>query len=103
MQDGDITGVWEELVDRLTDLGRPPTPDQTHAEVAACVHRSLAPLAKNVSESVFGPDRPLPSVQVEQSIRSFDSAETYLREIYRPFDRAMSWLRIRSLKWWDRD
>jgi hypothetical protein len=103
LEHGDITGAWEEIVDRLTDFGRPPTPDQTHAEVARSVHRSLTPLAKAVSESVYGPDRPLPSAQVEQAVVSFDAAETYLREIYRPFDRIMSWMRVKSLKWWDRD
>ena len=103
LEHGDITGAWEEMVDRLTDFGRPPTPDQTHAEVALSVHRSLTPLAKAVSESVYGPDRPLPSAQVEQAVASFDAAETYLREIYRPFDRIMSWMRLKSLKWWDRD
>ncbi len=103
LKEGDITGAWEEIVDRLADLGRPPTPDQTHAEVATSLHRSLTPLARNVSEAVFGPDRPLAPVKVEQAARSFDETEEYLREIYRPFDRILSWLRLRSLKWWDRD
>jgi hypothetical protein len=67
------------------------------------VHRSLAPLARNVSEYVYGPDRSLPSAQVEQATRSFEDAESYLRDIYRPFDRVVSWMRLRSLKWWDRD
>lgn len=103
LENGDITGAWEEIVDRLTDLGRPPTPDQTHTEVAGAVHRSLAPLARNVSEYVYGPDRRLPAAQVEQATRSFEDAESYLRDIYRPFDRVVSWMRLRSLKWWDRD
>ncbi len=102
LKEGDITGAWEEIVDRLTDLGRPPTPDQTHAEVAASVHRSLNPLARNVSEAVFGPERPLQPAKVQQAISSFEEAEGYLRDVYRPFDRMVSWLRFRSLKWWDR-
>jgi len=103
MKEGDITGAWEEIVDRLTDLGRPPAPDQTHAEVASSLHRSLTPLARNVAEALYGPDRPLPTVKVEQATDSFEQTESYLRDVYRPFDRVMSWLRIRSLKWWDRD
>lgn len=103
LKEGDITGAWDEIVDRLTDLGRPPTPDQTHAEVASSVHRSLVPLARNVTEAVYGPDRPMPLVKVEQAAGSFEQTESYLRDIYRPFDRLMSWLRLRSLKWWDRD
>jgi hypothetical protein len=103
LKEGDITGAWEEIVDRLTDLGRPPTPDQTYAEVASSVHRSLAPLARNVTEAVYGPGRPLPAVKVEQAVDSFEKTESYLRDIYRPFDRLMSWLRLRSLKWWGHD
>ncbi|MGZ8754372.1 MAG: hypothetical protein ACXW15_04215, partial [Acidimicrobiia bacterium] len=103
LKEGDITGAWEEIVDRLTDLGRPPSPDQTHAEVASSLHRSLTPLARNMSEAIYGPDRPLAPVKVEQAVKSFDETESYLRDIYRPFDRVMSWLRLRSLKWWDRD
>jgi hypothetical protein len=103
MKEGDITGVWDEIVDRLTDYGRPPTPDQTHTEVASSVHRSLVPLARNVAEAVYGPDRPLPRAKVDQAADSFGQTESYLRDIYRPFDRVMSWLRLRSLRWRDRD
>jgi len=103
LEAGDITAAWDEIVDRLTDLGRPPTPDQTHTEVASSVHRSLAPLARNVTEALYGPDQHLPAVKVEQAAESFEQTESYLREIYRPFDRAMSRLRLRSLKWRDRE
>lgn len=103
MKEGDITGAWEEIVDRLTDLGRPPTPDQTHEEVAASVHRSLTPLARSVTEAMYGPDRPMQTAKIDQAVDSFEQTEIYLRDIYRPLDRLMSWLRIRSLKWWDHD
>lgn len=102
LKSGDITGAWDEIVDRLTDLGRPPTPDQTPAEVASSVHRTLAPLAKNVSENLYGPERPLATAKVEQAADSFAQTESYLREIYRPFDRAVAWLRLRSFRWRER-
>jgi hypothetical protein len=66
------------------------------------VHRSLRPLARNVAETLYGPDRPLAPNKVEQAEASFEDTETYLREIYRPFDRAMAWVRVRSLRWRDR-
>jgi hypothetical protein len=103
LKKGDITAAWEEITDRLTDLGRAPTPDQTHAEVAASVHRSLDPLARNMAAVVFGPDRPIETAELEQAADSLEETEAYLRAIYRPFDRAISWLRLRSLKWWDRN
>jgi hypothetical protein len=103
LEQGDITGAWNEIVDRLTDYGRPPTPDQTPTEVASSVHRSLQPLARNVAEVLYGPDRPLAPTKVEQATASFQDTEGYLRDIYRPFDRARSWLRLQSLRRWDRD
>lgn len=103
LKKGDITGAWDEIVDRLTDYGRPPSPDQTPAEVASSVHRSLVPLARNVAETLYGPDRPLSPVKVEQAADSFEQTESYLQDIYRPFDRAMAWLRLRSFRWRDRD
>ncbi len=101
LKHGDITAAWDEIVDRLTDLGRAPTPDQTHAEVASSVHRSLVPLSRNVAEAVFGPEGSLPTAKLGQAIESFEQTEDYLRDLYRPFDRARSWLRLHSLKWWD--
>ena len=101
--EGDITAAWEEIVDRLTDYGRPPTPDQTHAEVASSVHTTLVPLARTAAEVVYGPERPMPSAKVEQAADSFEQTEVYLRDIYRPVERMMSWMRWRSLKWWDHD
>ncbi len=99
LKEGDITGVWDEIVDRLTDFGRPPTPDQTPTEVASSVHRSMTPLAKNVTETIYGPDRPLAAIKVEQAADSFEQVESYLREIYRPFDRVMARMRLRSFSW----
>jgi transglutaminase-like putative cysteine protease len=99
LKHGDITGAWDEIVDRLTDYGRPPTPDQTPAEVATSVHRSLRPLARNVAESLYGPDRPMDPAKVEQAAASFEETESYLREIYRPFDRMTAWLRPASINW----
>jgi hypothetical protein len=102
LKEGDITGLWDEIVDRLTDFGRPPTPDQTPTEVASSVHRSMTPLAKTVTETIYGPDRTLAAIKVEQAADSFEQTESYLREIYRPFDRVMARLRLRSFRWRDR-
>lgn len=102
LKEGDITGLWDEIVDRLTDFGRQPTPDQTPTEVASSVHRSMTPLARNVTETIYGPDRTLAAIKVEQAADSFEQTESYLREIYRPFDRVMAGLRLRSFRWRNR-
>lgn len=102
LEHGDITGAWDEIVDRLADLGRPPTTDQTPLEVAASVHRSMEPLALSVSEVAYGPGRPLAKATVERAADSFARTEAYLRDIHRPFNRMRAWLRWRSLDWRNR-
>ncbi len=103
LEHGDITGAWEEIVDRLTDLGRPPSPHQTPGEVAVSVDGSMKPLARTVGEALYGPTAVLPAAKLERAAESFAETEVYLRRIYRPFDRFVSWLRPRSLLWWRRE
>ncbi len=54
VRDGDITAAWEELVDRLTDLGRAPTESATPLEVAQANDPALLPLANAYSASIYG-------------------------------------------------
>ncbi len=54
LRSGDITAAWDEIVDRLTDLGRPIPAHQTPLEFAAATDRSLVPLASTYSAAVYG-------------------------------------------------
>jgi transglutaminase-like putative cysteine protease len=51
---GDITAAWEEIVDRLADLGSPVPPHQTPLEFATATDRSLVPLATSYSAAIYG-------------------------------------------------
>ncbi len=103
LRHGDITGAWDEIVDRLTDLGRPPAPHQTPLELAASVHRSMEPMARTVSEAYYGPGHPPSAESIQRTSTAFADTEGYLREVYRPLDRFLAGLRIRSLRWWRKD
>lgn len=54
LKDGDITAAWEEIVDRLTDLGEPVSEDLTPLEFAATTSKELLPLARSYSAAVYG-------------------------------------------------
>lgn len=88
---GDITPVWEELVDRLDDLGHAPLPHQTPVEFAASVDRSLVALARAYSAAIYG-NRPSADASMHLT--------TALRSIRLGFDtrrRAMAAMNPRSL------
>lgn len=51
---GDITAAWDEIVDRLDDLGEPLTPSLTPIEAARHADNALVPLAVSYSSSVYG-------------------------------------------------
>lgn len=51
---GDITAVWEELVDRLSDLGDPVTETMTPMEWAEQNGAALLPLARGYAGAIYG-------------------------------------------------
>ncbi|HVR80115.1 MAG TPA: transglutaminaseTgpA domain-containing protein [Acidimicrobiia bacterium] len=54
LRKGDITAAWDEIVDRLADLGSPVPSYQTPLEFATATDRSLVPLAVSYSAAVYG-------------------------------------------------
>ncbi len=54
LREGDITAAWDEIVDRLTDLGSPVPAYQTPLEFAHATDRSLVPLASSYSAAIYG-------------------------------------------------
>ena len=54
LRQGDITAAWEEIVDRLADLGQPVPYFLTPLEFAESADPSLVPLADSYSASVYG-------------------------------------------------
>lgn len=54
LNNGDITAAWDEIVDRLSDLGHPVDDNLTPIEFAAANGRELLPLAQRYSAAVYG-------------------------------------------------
>ncbi len=54
LRNGDITAAWDEIVDRLTDLGVEVGPSLTPLEVARGTDPALVPLAMRYSASIYG-------------------------------------------------
>ncbi|NOY55017.1 MAG: DUF3488 domain-containing protein [Actinobacteria bacterium] len=96
-RDGDISGAWDEIVDRLTDYGDVSSPSWTPLEVAASVHHSMGPLADGVTAQVFGPQGRLDDRLIDRAAASFAETETYLRTIHPIGDRIRARLRLKSL------
>lgn len=88
---GDITAAWDEIVDRLSDLGSGPTPDRTPVEFAGETSTDLLPLAHAYSAAVYG-DRP----SVDSS-RHLAGAERWLERNFDRPHRARGILNPRSL------
>ena len=88
---GDVTAAWEEIVDRLSDLGSGPTPDRTPLEYAGETSPDLLPLAYAYSAAVYG-DR-----EAVDSSRHLASAERWLERNFDRSHRARGALNPRSL------
>jgi transglutaminase-like putative cysteine protease len=88
---GDVTAAWEEIVDRLSDLGSGPAPDRTPVEFAGETSPDLLPLAYAYSAAVYG-DR-----AAVDSSRHLASAEQWLERNFDRSHRARGALNPRSL------
>lgn len=54
IREGDITAAWDEIVDRLADLGEPVSPSLTPMEVARATDPAMLSLASGYSAAVYG-------------------------------------------------
>jgi transglutaminase-like putative cysteine protease len=54
VREGDITAAWEEIIDRLDDLGEPIDESLTPLELARSTDSALLPLAHGYSAAVYG-------------------------------------------------
>jgi hypothetical protein len=91
LRQGDITAAWDEIVDRLGDLGSPVPASQTPLEFAHATDRTLVPLATSYSATVYG-DR-----QGQGRESDLRSIENWLRVRYQRPARARAAFNPRSL------
>ena len=74
--DGDVMAAWDEMVDRLSDLGAGPRASQTPLEYATALDRSLLPLASAYTAAVYG------GKDTTGVWRHFEIAESWLQSSY---------------------
>jgi transglutaminase-like putative cysteine protease len=95
LRKGDITAAWDEIVDRLGDLGSPVPAHQTPLEFAETTDRSLVSLANSYSATVYGERK---GQGRESDLRNIES---WLKIHYPRVTRARAAFNPRSL--WKRD
>jgi hypothetical protein len=91
IKEGDITAVWDEMVDRLADLGQPVPEHQTPLEFANTRDRVLVPIARSYTAAVYGGRN---GRATESDLRHF---EQWLKLRYEGPERARAAFRLRSL------
>ncbi len=91
LRQGDITAAWDEIVDRLTDLGRPIPAYQTPIEFASGTDRSLVPLATSYSAAVYGESNG------NGTERDLETVENWLRLRFESGARAKAAINPKSL------
>jgi hypothetical protein len=89
---GDITAAWDEIVDRLTDLGEPVSPSMTPMELARSTDHALIPLAVSYSSTVYGGR----TGQARES--DLSGVEWWIERTYEGSRRAKAALSLRSLR-----
>lgn len=92
LTEGDVAAAWEEIIDRLSDLGGNVEPALTPLEIARDEDPALVPLALLYGSAVYGGIR-----QVE-CLEDFSAAEASLRRRYQGRRWWRSWLALGSLK-----
>ncbi|HJQ76960.1 MAG TPA: DUF3488 and transglutaminase-like domain-containing protein [Acidimicrobiia bacterium] len=89
---GDITAAWDEIVDRLTDLGEPVPASMTPMELARSTDHSLLPLAISYSSTVYGGR----TGQARES--DLHGVEWWIERTYQGSRRARAAMSLRSLR-----
>jgi hypothetical protein len=78
LEEGDITAAWEDIVDRLTDLGERPSPATTPCQLAMSVDNVMMPLATVYGRSVYGPDGSIDDEHIAAATSSLDQTRARL-------------------------
>jgi len=78
LEQGDITAAWEDIIDRLTDLGETPSPATTPRQLALSVDSAMMPLAAVYGRSVYGPEGAIEPQHIETATTSLDQTRERL-------------------------
>ncbi len=104
LSDGDVAAAWQEIVDRLSDLGDAPPRSSTPAEIARGTDPVMRPLADVYGESAYGPTATLTEDRVVTAREALEDTEDRLSSRYSRARRLWSRYNLNSLTpgWWRR-
>lgn len=91
IREGDVTAAWDEIVDRLADLGEPISPSLTPIEAARSTNPALLPLAVSYAAAIYGGREG----QARES--DFFGAELWLDSHYDTGAKTRAAMNVRSL------
>ena len=81
LADGDIAAAWEDITERLTDLGQLVDPAATPYEAAMSLGQAYVPLAQSYGDALYG-EKLANSVVIDQANAAHHRAERHLTTHY---------------------
>ncbi len=89
LKDGDIGAAWEDIVDRLTDLGDPVRTSATPLEAAEAVDEAFVPLARTYAQSLYG-ERASTTAVIDEATNAHRRAVQHVATRYSTFERVVA-------------
>lgn len=94
---GDITAAWEDITDRLSDLGERLDPAATPLETAVGLDEAFVPLARSYGDSLYG-EKTATAAVIEKATDAHLRAEQHLTTRYSRAQRAVAIYRPTRLR-----
>lgn len=92
LQKGDITAAWQDITERLADLGEPFDPAATPLEAAESVDDAFVPLALAYGESLYGEHATTTAV-IQRATDAHTRAVEHMSTLFSPIERGRAALR----------
>jgi hypothetical protein len=86
---GDIAAAWEDIVERLSDLGDPVRPSATPLEAAESIDQAFVPLARTYGQSLYGERASTTSV-IDEATAAHTRAVQHVATRYSTFERVVA-------------
>jgi hypothetical protein len=97
---GDITAAWEDITDRLADLGEPFDAATTPLEAAQSLDEAFIPLAQAYGDALYGEHESTTAV-IERATDAHTRAVQHMATRYSPIERVLGAFRpTRTLEKW---
>ncbi|MCL1595573.1 MAG: DUF3488 and transglutaminase-like domain-containing protein [Actinomycetia bacterium] len=84
--DGDVTAAWDDITERLADLGDPVDPATTPLEAARSVDRAFVPLARTYGDALYG-DHASSTAVIDRAAVEHERATLHMNEHYSKVER----------------